>query len=115
MPDVWFEKRYFLNKIGFHSSAIILGYIRTTDSQTWIDSDLVISDCGEQVHLSIDCHSPAARENTVYKLRTIASVCAEMADWIEQNGKTLDNRVKRARIENNERGRGGSRNFYEYY
>lgn len=100
----WIEERHFLNKIGFHSTAAILSFIRI--KKGWINSELSITDCERKVELDVSVHNREARENTVHKLRLIASVCTKMADWIEGPGKDLLEQIEK---DNNAAKKMGSR------
>jgi len=70
-----FYLRKFINKKGFHSNAFIFGEITKSVSKTkrgkesvWRDCELKISDCDRIVSLSMDLHSIAIANNSIYKL-----------------------------------------------
>lgn len=77
MPDrrkkAQFYKRVFLNREGFHGVASSLSYI---DAFGW--GELIISDCGRQIALCIDCGGTVEdRANTLEKLDALYEMVKE--------------------------------------
>jgi hypothetical protein len=68
--------RKFLNRPGFHSTAVVLAEIRR--EKQWISSTLEISDCSRKISLAIDTHGKRNVDNTLRKLDLLADTIAQV-------------------------------------
>ena len=77
--------RRWLNKSGYHSTAIILGEVEYAEPkkngyprQPNISANLAITDCYKKIELDLSGSSPKKRKNAIYKLDQIIEVATDM-------------------------------------
>lgn len=100
MWDVLFLRREFLNLPGSHGkSSVQAGVTLDDEYSVYVDGEVAISDCSKTVHLDISIDTEVARENSIHKLRTLATVLSEMAEWVEANGEQVAADLKKRQQE----------------
>ncbi|MBX3294708.1 MAG: hypothetical protein KF762_03210 [Acidobacteria bacterium] len=84
------ERREFLNKFS-NMRAYVIAVVEDArekrvcckDSDDWHEITLKIADCSEEIELYFDLRSVEERENSLYKIRTLAEVVNEFKRAIE--------------------------------
>ncbi|MCA1799746.1 MAG: hypothetical protein LC650_00445 [Actinobacteria bacterium] len=80
-------RREFLNREGHHTLASILATILASKKEvkTWMDAEIVITDCYRAITLEFDAYDKEDYENSVEKLDKLISTLTEFREaYVEQ-------------------------------
>lgn len=73
--------RAFLNRKGHHTDASVSFSVEVNTNSSgdsvWCDGQMHIRDCNDRVELCLDFRNKEELRNTIFKLRTLQSMCGE--------------------------------------
>lgn len=99
MKKYRYNTRKFLNKRGYHSTAIIFAYVESSegckschsnDDHCWHGVEFVLSDCGRQISLDFDLMGKGNRANSLHKADMLAKAVSEFRDALHKEAAAQD-------------------------
>ena len=100
------SKRYytrrFLNRRGHHAGAYVLASVEDTsrrapDDDGWVETELVMSDCGRQIRLDFDVDR-AGLANSLHKLDVLIDTLTRFRAALVEEGRLAAERERCARV-----------------
>ena len=93
MNKILFEDRRFLNKDGYHSTAVCVGLIRqNTGESPWepLSVEFYMTDCSRQISLDFETSNEEDYQNSLYKLEQIEAVAKGLKEALINNKPIVD-------------------------